>query len=546
MIKRYKHFLLPILSGVLLALTHPPTFGGFWGGFIVWIALIPLLFFIYLPKISKKEAFLGGFTAGLIFLATAISWFLGAYPLDWVGIENNLLGLPVALLMWFLASSELALFVGLFTLALRHFFEKIRKNQLFITDFLLLFLIPSLWVIFEYARAWGFGLFWIGSESLLGPHWTFGNLAYTLSDNKYLLQTASVFGMYGLSFVIVLTNSAFFLTISGLQTKKSTKMFWPAALAIIIIGILTFTGRIIFNQPLDNADKQTKVALLQTKTPSTFQPTFVRQLEILTNQFKLFGEIDKKAPDVIIFPEDANFLNTLGIERTKEFFNGIFNNQPKLIIDSGQISSEDGKKFIATIYFDTKDGIIAADPKHFLMPLGEYLPYWFKTLAYLTGQKDWIKNFETKRGFTKGPENQIVRKFSALLCSGFLSPNLSRQAAKNGAGALIVSGSESVFRGPDALVAQKIAIAKFRAVENRRYYLQATNYDRAFIASPKGEIQKISKSLEPEILVDNIILISSQTWYNKLGDWILIVALTVIIASAAFLNSSKTRNLNKA
>lgn len=549
MSRQYKYFLLPILSGILLALSQPSFPIGQWGQFLVWFALVPLLFFVQLKDLSKKRVFFGGFLAGLILLGTSISWFLGAYPLDWAGIENKFLGFPLALFIWFLSASELALFVGLFALTLNYF---VRKNSPPVSAFWVLLFVPSLWILFEYFRAWGFGFFWLGPESLLGPHWTFGNLAYSLAESAPFLQLASIGGIYGLSFLIVFVNASIFRAVqanggsfqhflkSDFWNRRTLKNFSPLIAAALLIAVLYSAGLLILKNK-DTSGKETKVALLQTKIPSTFQPTFQRQMEILTQQFALLAKVVKNGKDseIIVFPEGANLIGVLGEERSKDFFSEIFEGERKLIIDSGPMIDENDKLSIATFYFDPQKGVLSQDEKHFLMPLGEYLPYWFKAAAAIAGEGEWARRFEEKRGYKKGPENQVFvwqngsqeQKFASLLCSGFLSPNMNRRAANEGAEVLVVSGSESIFRGAPALVKQKIAMAKFRAVENNRFYLQATNYDRAFIINSKGQIQKIAPDLEPTILVDNIVLISKKTWYNKLGDWILILSLLIIIAA---------------
>ena len=549
MIQRYKYFLLPVASGVLLALSQPSFPAGQWGRFLIWFALVPLLFFVQREDLSKRRVFFGGFLAGLIFLGTSVGWFWGAYPLDWAGIENKFLGFPLTLFIWLLSAAELALFIGLFSLTLNYFFKKASAK---ISQFWLLFFIPSLWILFEYFRAWGFGVFWLGSESLLGPHWTFGNLAYSLAESAPLLQLASIGGIYGLSFLIVFVNAALFRTVQtnggsfqrlimpGDWNRRALKNFSPLIAAALLISVLYPAGWLILKNK-NVSGKETKVAILQTKIPSTFQPTFQRQMEILTQQFSLLAEVVKngKDSDIIVFPEGANLIGVLGEERSKSFFNEIFEGKQKLIIDSGPMIDENDKLSIATFYFDPQKGVLAQDEKHFLMPLGEYLPYWFKAAAAIAGEGEWTRRFEERRGYKKGPENEVFtwedgqqkQKFASLLCSGFLSPNMNRRAAGADAEVLVVSGSESIFRGAPSLVKQKIAMAKFRAVENNRFYLQATNYDRAFIINSKGQIQKIAPNLEPTVLVDNIVFISEKTWYTKLGDWILILALLIIIAA---------------
>ena len=185
-------FLLPILSGILLGAGFIAPFLNF----LSWIALIPLLFFVEHEN-SKRKIFLAGFITGFIFLGMVISWYFETLPLSWVGIENNLLGFPLVFLIWILSTFTLAFFLGLFSLS--YSFLKRR-------DWLNFLLIPSLWIIFEYLRAWGFSILWWGKESLLGPHYTLGNLGYLLSSNQNIVALASFGGIYFLSWILVFFN----------------------------------------------------------------------------------------------------------------------------------------------------------------------------------------------------------------------------------------------------------------------------------------------------------------------------------------------------
>jgi apolipoprotein N-acyltransferase len=167
------NILLPFLSGIFLGI-----------GFIIpqlsffcWFSLIPLLFFLNKKNFSPKKVFLTGLFSGFIYLGMVFSWYFETLPLDWLGINNDFLGIFLVFLIWFSNTIFLALFISLFSLS----FYLLKRGWCFN-----LFLFPSLWIIFEYFRAWGFSILWWGKESLLGPHWTFGNLSYTISQNSNL------------------------------------------------------------------------------------------------------------------------------------------------------------------------------------------------------------------------------------------------------------------------------------------------------------------------------------------------------------------------
>ena len=63
-------FLLPLLSGVLLILAYPP----YDLEFFIWMALIPLFWFLSLKSVSIKKAFIGGIICAILFFGKLFSW----------------------------------------------------------------------------------------------------------------------------------------------------------------------------------------------------------------------------------------------------------------------------------------------------------------------------------------------------------------------------------------------------------------------------------------------------------------------------------------
>ena len=138
-------FLLPILSGVLLILAYPP----YDLGFLVWISLIPLFWFLGLKQVSPKKALIGGTLAGILFFGKLFSWLFATAPFEWLGMAteiNTTLIFLFLIILWIIQTIFLGLFIGVFSWSMK----KMAKLSYAI------FLIPFLWIILEYLRAWGF------------------------------------------------------------------------------------------------------------------------------------------------------------------------------------------------------------------------------------------------------------------------------------------------------------------------------------------------------------------------------------------------------
>ncbi len=200
-------WLLLFLSGILLVLSYPP----FNFAVLPFFSLLPLFFFLNLKNIPPKKSFLAGFITGFIFLGGVMLWLFDTFPLNWLGVENSFLGFLFLFSTWLLLTAILAAFFGLFSLSLSFLSRR---------NFWDILLIPSLWIIFDYLRIWAFGLYLAGSESILGPHWTFGNLAYTVAHNPSLRFLASIGGIYLVTFLIILINTLFFFLIKNLVKNK--------------------------------------------------------------------------------------------------------------------------------------------------------------------------------------------------------------------------------------------------------------------------------------------------------------------------------------
>lgn len=100
---------------------------------------------------------------------------------------------------------------------------------------------------------------------------------------------------------------------------------------------------------------------------------------------------------------------------------------------------------------------------------------------------------------------------------------------KKGAEFLVVVSSDAPFHGAKALLAQNLAMSKLRAIENRRYFAQATNMGYSFLLDTAGNLITKPSKLGNKIIFSDIQLLKDETIYNKLGDWVLILAALIIV-----------------
>lgn len=453
-------FFYAALSGVLLFLAYPP----FYLGFLAWVALIPLLYAV--PRASSRgNAFVLGLIAGFVFFAISLEWFRYVTGIGWM-----------------LAAGVEALFMGLFSLIVFEITKRRMKNKPLRLTFLEVIQIGLAWVTVEFLRAkWPIlGFAW----NLLGD-----SQAYSLTA----AQSANVFGVYGLSFAIVITNC--FLTALLHPPAKTSKKKVPfltslagnpltylAALFILIASHGYYHRRWAGEKTGD-----LRISLIQGNIPQSVKWEIIARekiLEIYSTLTELAGYDD---PSLILWPEAAfpgYFDRDLAAEDIKALVKKL--GVPTLV---GTTLLESEEIAYNSAVLVGPDGVQKGryDKLH-LVPFGEYLPMqwafpWFTPYAESLG----ISNFTAGREKTVFHILNEDMAFSTLICFEDTFPELARDFVTRGAQFLAVITNDAWF-GKSGAAAQHVQASVMRAVENGVPVVRSANTGISAFISNRGEI----------------------------------------------------------
>ncbi len=475
--------LLPGLSGLLLIGSFPRANQGY----LAWLAFIPLIVFVFRAA-NARRAFWGGFVAGAIEFSALLVWIpevLGRYG----GISFSLAWILYGLLVALLAS-----YPGM-ACALMHFFIKRGGKR-----FLLLF--PIVWLTLE----------------LFHTYFPFGGFPWLLagySQTSYLnlIQVADLAGVYGVSLVILWFNTAIAWII--VRKRRRIAACWPLITACaLIIGCMLY-GRISIRY-WDKVEPDFQAAMLQGNLSfdeseqllqEKFQEGYVRMADHLKS-----SSIDllvlPESPSPSIFQYDSDYRRTMEHLAQRYSFGMIFNN----------ISYEEAEgisRYFNSAYFLDKDGKeLGRYDKMHLVPFGEYLP-WKKLFFFVeTISKD-------VGSFSPGTDYQIINldshPINSIICFEVIFPDLVRRFVREGS-QLIVNLTNDGWYGDSAAPYQHLATARWRAVENRRYLLRATNSGISAFIEPTGEIQASTALLQEAICEGRFAFVSHPTLYTQYGD----------------------------
>ncbi len=334
-----------------------------------------------------------------------------------------------------------------------------------------------------------------------------------------MIQVSSVTGVYGVSFLIVMLNSA----ICDFILSKTKKHFRNLAFALLIIVAIVVVGDKVISKE-DKSQEKIKISVIQGSIPQTEKWDEKYEEEILDIYTRLSIKAGKDtSPSLIIWPETSYpgyIYNESKLFR--KFWENISPIKTPLLI--GGLNFEDGQDYNSAFLILPNEEIKQTYNKIHLVPFAEYIP--FKFFFFLR------KTIPEIGGFSKGKEytifeildskSEIRNRFAVLICFEDVFPDLARRFTNKGARFLVVITNDAHFHESPALW-QHLTHSVFRAVENRRPIVRAANNGVSGFIDSFGRPTKIlnenGKAVGVrEFATGEIIPSSIKTFYTRFGD----------------------------
>lgn len=434
------------IAGALLALAFAPY--GFWP--LIFISL-PILYTTLHAATSVRQSILRAFLFGYGYFMAGTWWIAKAMLVDvekfgWL-MPISILGLSAAMAAWF------ALFGWLiYMLRARH----VAVN---------LFLFATLWVLVEFLRSLGmFGFPW----NLLG---------YTALASLPVAQMASVVGVYGLSFFVVLLGVAPLLW----QTRYRY-LAWVAPLLMIAAAYSYGAWRI----PATIEMTETRLRIVQPSVPQSLKWTAEGKEDSLRTHAGLMrAPYNASRPDLIIWSETA-FPFTLRANSPWPARLGSILAANQILLTGAVLAEgeeENTKLWNGFVGIDGQGVVQARYEKHQLVPFGEFMPFrGVLPLDKITpGTIDFSRGAGVRTLHVAG-----VPPFSPLICYEVIFPWLAADAHDRPEWLLNVTNDG--WYGNSAGPYQHFAMARMRAIEQGLPLVRAANNGISAVIDPYGRV----------------------------------------------------------
>jgi apolipoprotein N-acyltransferase len=501
-------WLLTLLSAILQILIFPlPDLY-----LLSWVAVAPLIVALLrarrpdtlqlqegmkLLPATPLQAFVLAYSCGIAWYAGTCYWIYSTMR-QFGGVN-----VPMAVVILILFCLYLALYHGLFGL----FLSVVAGRSALSRRALLL--APVAWVAVELARTRVTGFPW----DLLG---------ISQVDNIPLSRIATVTGVYGLSFEIMVVNAAF--AAAFLVHRHKRKQLLIAALGA---ALLLQSGRLV-PAPAFSADRsallvQQNIPILEGSdwTKDYLEGTLQDLKQISLDPLSGPSGDQARHPDLIVWPEspspfytnDPEFRQTISDlarqSRTWVLAGGLG------VLNARQSPNQSTKLFNSAVLVSPEGELVARYDKAHLVPFGEYVPLK-RVFAFASGLTSQVGDFTA--GDSREPLSAGSTKLGAFICYESIFPDEIRQFAANGAG-VYVNISNDGWYGDSGAYAQHLKQVRMRAVENSRWILRDTNTGVTASVDPYGRVVASAPRKIRTVLEAPYSLSSVTTFYTRHGDW---------------------------
>jgi apolipoprotein N-acyltransferase len=508
---------LVLLSAALQVVIFPLP--GFYG--LAWVAVAPLLVAILRARSPKTlqlqldgrleparllpatpwQGFVLGYVCGILWFAGTCYWIFDTMH------RYGGLPVPAAALALILFCMYVGLYHGMFGLLLalvvgytpKHAGSgaSIRRG---------LVAVPFLWVTVEFARTRITGFPW----ELLG---------YSQTGNFALTRIATLVGVYGLSFEIVLVNSVF--ASAFLAPKERRKWLLTAVCAVALI---LQAGRLVAPPTIATDHMallvQPNIPILEGSmwTREYFEDT-LRDLTALS--LHPAGEKADQHYDLIVWPESpAPFYTNDPLFRNAV---SALARQSRTSVVTGSIGitpmmhggGENSRIFNSAVLVSSQGEWVGRYDKVHLVPFGEYLPFP-KLFAFAGGLTKEVGEFQ--QGSTHTPLDAAGARLGTFICYESIFPDEVREGPREGAQVLLNISNDGWY-GDSGAWKQHLQQTEMRAIENDRWLLAGANTGKTASIDPYGRIVATIPRKIRSALGAPYALISGTTFYTRHGDW---------------------------
>jgi apolipoprotein N-acyltransferase len=374
---------------------------------------------------------------------------------------------------------------------------------------------------------------WLRGHALTGFPWN--TLGYALSEPLALAQTASLIGLWGLTFLAVAIFASPAVLIDG--TSRGRKPWIAPVLALVLLLVMTVFGAIRLSQHPTVLLANTKLRIMQPNLQQDARFNYSAKAEVMKKYLTLSDRASGpqstgvRDVNILIWPESAfPFFLTREADAMAEIADLL----PKgTVLVTGSVRAPDlppGTRITRaynSVYVIDHDGnVLSVYDKLHLVPFGEFLP--FQDLMEKIGFEQLTK---VQGGFIPGTRRHSMDVPNAprmlpLICYEAIFPG--NVVDRNDRPGWIVNLTNDGWFGISTGPYQHLQQARLRAIEQGLPLVRAANTGISAVVDPLGRVvAELGLGLEA-VLDSGLPAAIPPTPFARAGD----VPIMIILVAA--------------
>ncbi|MFO7861229.1 MAG: apolipoprotein N-acyltransferase [Desulfosalsimonas sp.] len=480
-----------IAAGVVLAC----AFDKIGAGFAAWFA--PGLLLAGICRVRRRAAFLLGVLAGFVHYLLLLYWL--------VTTMHRYGPMPVWLSFFalLLLAFYLALYTGVFAWAV----TLVPVRPVFLVVW-----VPVCWVALEYAKTFLF----------TGFPW--GLAGYSQYRYPVLIQSADLFGVYGVSFFVCAVSAGLFLFFMHLFHGRwqNRLVGRGAAIAGLLVaaGLFAANGgygifRLAEQDAADRPAGQLRVSVIQANIEQSLKWDDAYVEATLDKYIRLSVSAAEKQPDLVVWPETAvPFYFFHDSQRTRRVLDTAERMQTRLLAGAPAYERQEESSgldlFNSAYLIDVQGRVAGRYDKVHLVPFGEYVPLkkWLPFVGKIVPETGDFSPGRPGRLLSAG-NRDMGADMGVQICYEIIFPHLSAAMVRAGADILVNITNDAWF-GDTSAPFQHFSMAVFRAVENRRPVVRAANTGISGFIDSAGRIRASSGVFQTTSLTRDVALAGGE------------------------------------
>lgn len=403
-------------------------------------------------------------------------------------------------------------------------------------------------ILILFSMAWGayggfFGLFYPRIKRWAGPAWPFAIAALLVAlefanpqlfpfyqgvahyQNAPLFQVASLTGVRGLSFLVLLVNCLIWAGIEGVWLKRGPvqprHLVWlSGATAGLLIAVLIFGAyRLHRIRSLEQDAPSLRVGLVQLNLGIKDRARRNREdrYGILEEYFEESERAIEQGAQVVVWPEGGSPYRVTGA-KGREIASFARAHQTEMWI--GALSSKRDpetrhRRYHNSAYrFDAGGERDEQYDKIVLLPFGEFIP-GRELFPKLTRKIPGVGNFypgEDVRVF----DTEWAR-FNFLICYEAIRSRLVRRSVRAGSRFFVTITNDAWF-GATSCPSQHLMLTANRCTEYGCPMVRVATTGISAVVDPRGQLVYQTVPYTKETVVVDVPLIYAPTLYTRIGD----------------------------